>query len=136
MLALVSVADLDGLFKAAKCAATKGQNYDNWLKSVGKKTLLSWSARAVSRAPPSDQHLEPVSPVAFSGDLGTDARAWGSAPTGVSQSSSSAGQAHGCPPNLARRGGQTPAISGGAHGSKQPTQRRHDLDVFISNRYQ
>ena len=128
-LALVSLADLDGFFKTGKPAEAKGQNYDNWLRSVGKKTLRSWSAMAVSRAAPSDQHLEPVAPVVLSGDLGTDARAGGSAPTGVSQSSISGGQAHGYPPNHARSGGQTPGVSGGAHGSKQPTQPVNDLSV-------
>ena len=53
-LALVSLADLDGFFKAGKRAEAKGQNYDNWLRSVGKKLLLSWSGRAVIRAAPSD----------------------------------------------------------------------------------
>ena len=43
-LALVSLADLDGFFKAGKRAEAKGQNYDNWIRSVGKKTLLAWSA--------------------------------------------------------------------------------------------
>ena len=88
-LALVSLADLDGFFKAGKRAEAKGQNYDNWIRSVGKKTLLSWSARAASRAAPSNQLLDPVAPVARPGDLGIDARDGGSVSTGVSQSSSS-----------------------------------------------
>ena len=65
----------------------------------------------------------------MSGDLGTDALAGGNAPTGVSQSSSSVGQAAGYPPNQSHRGGQTPGVSGGAHGSKQPTQTVNDLSV-------
>ena len=87
--------------------------------------------RRFSHGPPGllVEHLEPVAPVALFGDLGTDTRAGGSAPTGVSQSSSSVGQAHGYPPNHARRGLQTPGVSGGAHGSKQPTQTVNDLSV-------
>ena len=56
-LALVSLADLDGFFKAGKRAEAKGQNYDNWIRSVGKKTFLSWPARASSRVAPSYQHM-------------------------------------------------------------------------------
>ena len=40
-LCLVSLADLDGFFKAGKRAEARGQNFDTWLKSAGKKTLLS-----------------------------------------------------------------------------------------------
>ena len=125
----MSLADLDGFFKAGKRAEAKGQNYDNWLRSVGKKTLLSWSARAASRAVPSDQHLQPVAPVARSGDLGTDARDGGSVSTGVSQPSNSVGQAAGFPPNQPRKGGQTPDVSGGASGTNGPTQSVNDMSV-------
>ena len=52
-LCLVSLADLDGFYKAGKHAEAKGQNYDNWIRSVGKKTLLSWPA---SRVASSYQH--------------------------------------------------------------------------------
>ena len=48
-LALVLLADLDEFFKAAKHAETTGQKFDLWLKSAGKKTLNSWSARAIIR---------------------------------------------------------------------------------------
>ena len=112
-LALVSLADFDGFFKAAKRAETSGQHFDNWLKSVGKKTLLSWSARAVSRVGPSDQHSQPVAPVALSGDARPGACIGGSVPTGVSQSSSSVGRVQGYPPNPARRGSQNPAVNAG-----------------------
>ena len=78
---------------------------------------------------PSDELLDPVAPVVLPGDLGTDARVGGNVPTGVSQSSSGVGQAAGYPPNQSRRGGQTPGVSGGAHGSKQPTQPVNDLSV-------
>ena len=49
-LCLVSLADLDGFYKAGKQVEAKGQKYDNWITSAGKKTLLSWSARAASRS--------------------------------------------------------------------------------------
>ena len=54
-LCLVSLADLDGFYKAGKWAEAKGQKFKNWITSVGKKTLLSWSARAASRGATSDQ---------------------------------------------------------------------------------
>ena len=115
-LALLSLADLDGFCKAGKRAEAKGQNYDNWIRSVGKKTLLSWSARAASRAAPSNQLLDPVAPVAQPGDLGIDARNGGSVSTGVSQSSNSMGQAAVYPPIQSRKGGKTAGVSGGASG--------------------
>ena len=120
---------MDGFFKAAKRAETNGQHFDNWLKSVGKKTLLSWSASAASRVGPSDEHSQPASPV-MSGGVRTEARAGGSVSTGVSQSSSSAGQAKGYPPNPSRRGGQNPAVKvGGPSGAKGATQTVNDLFV-------
>ena len=128
-LALVSLADFDGFFKTAKHAETNGQHFDNGLQSVGKKTLLSWSASAASRVGPSDEHSQPASPV-MSGGVRTEARAGGSVSTGVSQSSSSMGQAKGYPPNPSRRGGQNPAVKvGGPSGAKSAAQLINDLSV-------
>ena len=129
MLALVSLADLDGFYKDGKWAEAKGQNYNNWIRSVGKKTLLSWSARAAIRAAPSNQLLDAVAPVAQPGDLRIDARAGGSVSVGVSQSSSSVGQAAVYPPIQPHRGLQTPAVSGGASGTNGPTQSVSDMSV-------
>ena len=103
-LALVSLADLDGFYKAGKRAEAKGQKYENWITSVGKKTLLSWSARAASRVAPSNQNLDLAAPVAQPGDLRFDACDGGSVSAGVSQLRSSVGQAAVFPPIQSHKG--------------------------------
>ena len=127
-LCLVSLADLDGFYKAGKRAEAKGQKFENWITSAGKKTLLSWSASAASRGATSDQILDPVPPVAQPGDL-PSVCVGDPFFAGVSQLKSSQGGAADYPPSQSHRGGPTPDLSGGASGSTGPAQSVLSMSV-------
>ena len=122
---------------AGKQAEARGQKFETWITSAGKKTLLSWSARAVSRGVTSDPNLDPVPPVAQPGDLAS-ARVGDLFSAGVSQLSSSPGGVAGYPPSQSRKGDPTPDLSGGASGSTGFTQpvlnmSVHDLVRILNN---
>ena len=70
---------------------------------MGKKTFLSWSARAASRGIASEPNLQPVPPVAQPGDL-SSVRVGDLFSASVSQLSSSPGVAAGYPLSQSRRG--------------------------------
>ena len=117
----MSLADLDGFFKAGKRAEGRGQKFETWLNSAGKKTFLSWSTRAASRGIASEPNIEPVPPVAPSGES-FSVRVGDLFSASVSQLSSSPGGAAGYPLSQSRRGEPTPDLSGGASGSTGLTQ--------------
>ena len=95
---------------------------------MGKKTFLSWSARAASRGIASEPNLQPVPPVAQPGDL-SSVRVGDLFSASVSQLSSSPGGAAGYPLSQSRRGEPTPDLSGGASGSAGLTQPVLNMSV-------
>ena len=117
-LALVSLADLDGFYRAANHAENAGQIYDLWLKSAGKKTLLSWSSRAISKGY-SAQQSEPEAP-----DASEDSSIQrASGPSRELQQSNSVGGAQSLPPNSARKGSKNSKKKfGGCNDAKQAAE--------------
>ena len=111
-----------------KRAEGRGQKFETWLNSAGKKMFLSWFARAASRGIASEPNVEPVPPVARHGDS-SSVRVGDLFSASVSQLSSSPCGAAGYPLSQSRRGEPTPDVSGGASGSTGLTRPVLNMSV-------